>query len=88
MFWTTLNFGKYAGKTLPQILFCDPDWFFWAMDQQIFHSRTALGQEAQDLDYKARHIRIPAHDGTPLVAQYTFTPEGKFSHLWLAYAPT
>ena len=36
-----------------------------------------------DLDYKARHIRIPARDGPPLVAQYVFSPDRKFSHLWL-----
>ena len=35
MIWTTLNFSRHVGKTLPQILFSDPDWFFWAMDKQL-----------------------------------------------------
>jgi len=30
MAWSTLPFGKHKGKTLPQIVFADPDWFFWA----------------------------------------------------------
>ena len=83
MLWTPLEFGRHAEKTLPQILFCNPDWFFWAMDEQLFHPRTVLGQQAEELDYKARHIRIPAREGPPLVAQYVFTPQRKFSHLWL-----
>ena len=85
MIWIPLDFGKHIGKTLPQILFSDPDWFFWAMEKGLFHPRTALGQEAQDLDYKARHIRIPARDGPPLIAEYVFVlnPKRTFSHLRL-----
>jgi len=30
MTWTELPFGKYVGMTLPQVLFTDPGWFFWA----------------------------------------------------------
>jgi hypothetical protein len=36
MAWSTLNFGKHAGKTLPQIVFADPDWFFWAIETNVF----------------------------------------------------
>ena len=46
MAWTELNFGKHAGKSLPQILFADPDWFFWAVDNNVFANRPALSQEA------------------------------------------
>jgi hypothetical protein len=28
--FSELPFGKYTGLTLPQVLFMDPGWFFWA----------------------------------------------------------
>jgi hypothetical protein len=31
MIWTTIPFGKHQGKTLPQIVIDDPDWFFWIL---------------------------------------------------------
>jgi uncharacterized protein (DUF3820 family) len=31
MTWTPMKFGKYQGKTLPEIIFADPDWFFGPM---------------------------------------------------------
>jgi hypothetical protein len=31
MIWTTVPFGKHQGKTLPQIVIDDPDWFFWIL---------------------------------------------------------
>jgi len=36
MAWSILPFGKHKGKTLPQIVFTDPDWFFWAMEENVF----------------------------------------------------
>ncbi len=36
MIWTTLTYGKYKGKTLPQIIFVDADWFFWACEQKAY----------------------------------------------------
>jgi len=30
--WTPLKFGKHEGKTLPQIVLNDPDWFFLGVD--------------------------------------------------------
>jgi hypothetical protein len=31
--WGEVNFGKWRdkGKTLPQVLVADPDWFFWVL---------------------------------------------------------
>jgi hypothetical protein len=29
--WSKLYFGKHVGKSLPQILFYDPDYFFWGI---------------------------------------------------------
>jgi hypothetical protein len=28
--WSVLDFGKHKGRTLPWVMFHDPDWFFWA----------------------------------------------------------
>ena len=33
MVWTTFPFGKHRGKTLPQIILDDPDWFFWILPE-------------------------------------------------------
>ncbi len=37
--WTELPFGKHKGKTLPQVVFSDPDWFYWAVEKNIFKSK-------------------------------------------------
>jgi hypothetical protein len=39
MRWTTLNFGTHEGKSLPQIVISDPDWFFWAVARGVFTGR-------------------------------------------------
>jgi hypothetical protein len=57
MNWTKLDFGKHKGKSLPQVLLQDPDWFFWAVENRVFSGQLAL--EAKDLQQKATHIRIP-----------------------------
>lgn len=70
--WTPLDFGKYEGKTLPQILFADPDWFFWAWEQGIFGKKgPSWKAEAGDVYRKATHIRIKQLGPERLVAEYT-----------------
>ncbi|MBV9881873.1 MAG: hypothetical protein JO276_02590 [Sphingomonadaceae bacterium] len=63
MAWSVVNFGKYRGKgkTLPQIVFNDPDWFFWALNEGTF--KGALADEARDVAKKAVKIKIP---GSPV----------------------
>lgn len=81
MSWTKVNFGKHKGKTIPQILFSDPDWFFWAMENNVFQNRGNLLLEAEDIDYKARNIKIPNNDTNSLLVEYVVhPPTGKFSH--------
>ncbi len=70
MAWTPLNFGKYKGKSLPQVLFADPDWFFWAVENAVFENRPGLKTEADDLNRKARNIRIPGSDGVRRLVEY------------------
>ena len=36
--WSPLPFGRYEGKTLPQVVLRDADWFFWALGTRAFNS--------------------------------------------------
>ena len=81
MSWTELNFGKHSGKTLPQVLFADPDWFFWAIEEKVFAKRPAFASEAATLHSRARSIKIPVSKGANSVVEYVIhQPTGKFSH--------
>jgi hypothetical protein len=57
MKWTTLTFGKHKGKTLPQIIWSDPDWYFWFHDKGEAYG--SLKKEAEAIYARARNIRIP-----------------------------
>jgi hypothetical protein len=81
MHWTVLSFGKHSGKSLPQVLFSDPDWFFWAMDEGVFDKRPTLKAEADLLSYRAKHIKPPATKfPDPKVEYVIHRPSMKFSH--------
>lgn len=69
--WLEVPFGKYRGKSLPQIVFTDPDWFFWACEQEAFKS-TLLKKQAAEVLEKASRIRIPG-SGSSLV-EYVIHP--------------
>jgi hypothetical protein len=79
--WTPVGFGKHSTLTLPQIIFKDPDWFFWAIEQRAFDSRPTLAPQAREIDLKARAIKIPsAYAGR--IAQYVVhRPTGKIQEL-------
>ncbi len=57
MEWTTLNFGKHKGRTLPQVIFADADWFFWAYEKKAFGNVPAT--EFKTLFERARRIKAP-----------------------------
>jgi hypothetical protein len=79
--WTQLNFGKHNGKTLPQVLFDDPDWFFWAIETGVFGTRPALADEAKLLSARAKRIKIPRTEVIDPVVEYLIhRPTMKFSH--------
>ena len=81
MSWTELDFGKYAGLTLPQVLFKDPDWFFWAVSNDVLKTRPSLKSEAIELNEKARRIKVPQSGQDTLVVEYWIhRPTQKFSH--------
>ena len=79
MAWTVVQFGKYRGKTLPQIIFTDPDWFFWAVENDTFKS-AALKAEASDIRRKATRIKIPA-------LRYDLR-QGSFQEAWDTFIPS
>lgn len=77
--WSVVDFGKWRGKglTLPQILVKDPDWFFWAIEENVFSG--PLASQAKKLDRRARGIKLPAPLATTDCIQYMFAPDGKFA---------
>src|SRR3990172_1041724 len=82
MIWTELPFGKHLGKTLPPVLFTAPDWFFWAHAKGIFRGRLAV--EADELFWRATHIRIPQAGGERLLVEYALHPrDGKLASVKL-----
>ncbi len=56
--WQPLRFGKYLGKTLPQVLVKDPDYFFWAWEA----GKLSGHPEAAELQRKATSI-LPRSQG-------------------------
>jgi hypothetical protein len=78
MIFTPINFGRHKGKTLPQIVFSDLDYFIWAFNEDIFKS-SALRKEADYVYQRIRSIKIPKdnHDNYE-VEYYIHAPTGKF----------
>ncbi len=82
MSWSTVYFGKHKGKTLPQIVMSDPDYFFWAVENGVFQNKGPLAREAEEVARKATTIRIPVAEGEECLAEYIIhPPTGKFSHM-------
>lgn len=81
MSWMELDFGKHEGKTLPQVLFSDPDWFFWAVETGVFKKRMYLKSEVEKIFNRATRIKIPQTGEKTLVVEYWIHhPTKKFSH--------
>ena len=68
MTWSTITFGKHEGKTLPEIILIDLDWFYWALPKLY----GKIGDEAQDLARKARAIKIPGPRRKKLNVEYRY----------------
>jgi hypothetical protein len=70
--WTKIHWPcKYKGETLPQVLFRDPSWFFYMIENRKFGDKGRIAEEARELEQKARNIRIPNNEGGNLVVEYT-----------------
>jgi hypothetical protein len=63
---------------LPQILLLDPDLFFW-MAPKLYGR---LGEEAKDLDRKARAVKIPGPNQKKLVVEYEYDENARFLGFW------
>jgi hypothetical protein len=76
MRWTPLNFGTHKGKSLPQVIISDPDWFFWAVASGVFTG--TLVAEAEDLVEKATAIKIPKRHSKRWRVEYRYEDRGSF----------
>ncbi len=86
MAWTKLWFSKHKGKTVPQVMFSDPDWFFWAFENGVFGEKGRLEAEAKEVYRKAQSIKIPQDEGQELVAEYGIHPSnGAFCDLEIVH---
>jgi hypothetical protein len=74
--WTKLNFGKHAGKTLPQVVLSDPNWFFWAVKKGIFAG--SLADQAVILANRSTHITIPKPKPNDWEVEYRRERDGRF----------
>jgi hypothetical protein len=72
--WIPMPFGKYRRLTMPQVLFTDPDYFFWLRGVL----KGALPIESEQLARKVCRIRIPKEPSEAFVAHYFFELEGQF----------
>jgi len=77
MRWTTVPFGRHKGKTLPEIIVRDLDWFFWALPK--LYGR--LAYEAQELARKVRAIKVPKSDKGKLEVEYQYEIDHRFCGL-------
>ncbi len=68
MRWAIVPFGRYKGRTLPEIIVRDLDWFFWVLPKLY----GKLADEAQELARKVRSIKIPKSKKGKLVVEYQF----------------
>jgi hypothetical protein len=76
--WVLLRFGRYKSKrwSLPQVIFHDPDYFFWNYDDGAFQWSSTLWRQAQILDAKATSIRIPQRGPERRVVSYNHCSDG------------
>jgi hypothetical protein len=82
MAWAELNFEKYKGETLPQVIFKNPDWFFWAYENKLF--KGTLAKEAEEIYRKACSIRVPQERKEPMEVEYIIdSRRQKFSDMQL-----
>ena len=72
-----MPFGKYEGRTLPQVLFKDPDYFFWLLREGTL--KGALAIQAKQLAKKSCRIRIPREPVGAFVVDYFINSENQFS---------
>src|SRR5271155_4238897 len=86
--WSIIKFGKHKGKSLPEVILHDPDWFFWAVEARYLNNYPGLLAEARDLYYKACNIKIPKQNPHEWRIRYITMPDGKFADFQIIEAAT
>lgn len=81
--WIELTRGRHVGKSLPQVVWVEPGYLFWLVENQVLGGMA--GAEASRLAQLARAIRIPMA-GTALLAECVVDRAGRFSSLDLVPA--
>jgi hypothetical protein len=74
MRWSVVPFGKHKGKTFPEIILQDPDWFFWALPKLYGN----LADEAKSLAQKAQAIKIPKSNRGEWEVEYQYDCDQRF----------
>ena len=74
MSWSVVPFGRHRGKTLPEIILRDLDWFFWMLPKLY----GKLGMEARDLARKAQAVKIPKAQRRECEVEYQFDVDNRF----------
>jgi hypothetical protein len=74
MSWSAVPFGRYQGKTLPEIIVRDADWFFWVVPKLY----GKLADEAEELARRARAIKIPNRRRKRLEVEYRYEMDHRF----------
>jgi hypothetical protein len=87
--WTVVSFGRHKRKTLPQIVLSDPDWFFWAAENQVFNKSPELRIEADEICRKATRIKVVGAKGAKARVEYAIQPNvGKLADVSVVSANT
>ena len=74
--WTTVPFGRHAGKTLPQVICVDPAWFLWLARQTSLYG--AIAHDAKVLHRRIRAIKIPKQRPEEWLVEYCYDVDRRF----------
>jgi len=82
MEFSIIDFGIYNNKqlTLAQIIFIDPDWFFYNLNSSGFKNKKRIREEALFLAKRAKNIRIPKDNPNKWRVEYRMR-DGEFQSL-------
>jgi len=56
--WAQIDRGQYESLTIPELVFRDPGYFYWALSVSLFKGQLLL--EAKVVECRLRHIKVPS----------------------------
>ncbi|MFA6150980.1 MAG: hypothetical protein WC716_06660 [Chitinophagaceae bacterium] len=74
MNWSIITKGKHEGKSIPQIILNDPDYFYWAIENDFFSSTKLLLKQAEIVEQRASSVKIPDNDDMSLEIEHIYHP--------------